>query len=66
MWLHKGGEFLSKKIGRPTNNPKNSVLRLRIDNETLSKLEYCAKILNSNKSETVRKGIEKMYDELKK
>lgn len=57
---------MNKKLGRPTDSPKDTVLRLRIDKETLSKLEYCTKVLNSNKSETVRKGIEKMYDELKK
>lgn len=55
-----------KKIGRPTNNPKNEELKVRISQEEKDKLEYCMKNTNKNKSEIVREGIDKVYKELKK
>lgn len=56
----------SKKIGRPTNNPKNDELKIRISEEDKEKLEYCVSKTNKNKSEIVREGIDKVYNELKK
>lgn len=53
-------------MGRPTNNPKNEELKIRISQEDKEKLEYCIKHSNKNKSEIVRLGIEKVYAELKK
>lgn len=56
----------SKKMGRPTNNPKNEELKVRISSQDKEKLEYCIKYSKKNKSEVVREGIEKVYNELKK
>lgn len=56
----------NKKMGRPTNNPKNEELKVRISKEDKEKLEYCVSKGNKNKSEIVREGIEKVYNELKK
>lgn len=53
-------------MGRPTNNPKNEELKVRISQEEKDKLEYCMKNTNKNKSEIVREGIDKVYKELKK
>ena len=36
----------NKKMGRPTTNPKNEELKVRISKEDKEKLEYC--INNSN------------------
>lgn len=55
-----------KRMGRPTNNPKNEELKVRISQEEKDKLEYCMKNTNKNKSEIVREGIDKVYKELKK
>lgn len=44
-----------------TDNPKDIMLRTRIDKETYEKLEETAKILNVKKSEVVRRGIESEY-----
>lgn len=52
------------KLGRPTNNPKNSMLRVRVDTETLNKLDKCVELLHSNRSVVIRKGIDKMFDDL--
>lgn len=42
-------------------NPKDIMLRTRIDKETYEKLEETAKELNVKKSEIVRRGIESEY-----
>lgn len=56
----------NKKMGRPTTNPKNVELKVRISQEDKEKLEYCTKNSDKNKSEIVREGIEKVYSEIKK
>lgn len=53
-------------MGRPTTNPKNEELKIRISKEDKEKLEYCIKNSNKNKSEIVREGIDKVYKEIKK
>ncbi|SKC76705.1 CopG family transcriptional regulator [Maledivibacter halophilus] len=56
----------NKKIGRPTNAPKNKTIKFRIDDETDKKLRYCSDELNISKSEVLRKGVHKVYDDLDK
>lgn len=54
-------------MGRPKlENSKSIRLQFRFDNETLEKLDTCVKSQNSNRSEIVRQGINKVYDEIKK
>ena len=55
-----------KKMGRPTDSPKTFMLRVKMDKETLEKLDECCKIVNLNRSEFVRKNIQEKYDDLKK
>lgn len=56
----------NKKMGRPTNEPKNIELKVRISEIDNEKLKYCIKSTDKNKSEIVREGIDKVYSELKK
>lgn len=56
----------NKKLGRPTNNPKNFMLRVKMDKDTLDKLDECCNIKKKNRSEFVRESIQEKYDELKK
>jgi len=56
----------AKKIGRPTDSRKDTEIRVRANPETMRKLDECSKKMSSNRSEIVRKGIDKMYDELTK
>lgn len=51
-------------IGRPTDSKKDVVIRARIDEKTNQKLEKCIEIMKSSKSEIIREGILKIYDEL--
>ena len=64
----KGGECISehKKLGRPTDHPKTTMFRVRLDDETIQKLEESAQLLESTKSDVVRKGIDLVYQSLKK
>ncbi|MGE6664469.1 CopG family transcriptional regulator [Paenibacillus xylanexedens] len=57
----------SKKMGRPlSDNPKSELIRVRADQAILSKLDACTEKLNTTRSDVIRKGIEKIYDELRK
>ncbi|WP_221400517.1 hypothetical protein [Clostridium perfringens] len=51
-----------KKMGRPTQNPKNDRITVRLDDETKQILEsYCEKE-NVDKAEGVRRGIKCLKD----
>ncbi|SKC65831.1 ribbon-helix-helix domain-containing protein [Maledivibacter halophilus] len=53
-----------KKIGRPTDNPKNISVRIRMDKTTVKKLDKCCEVEKLNRSEMIRKSIHKFYDGL--
>ena len=56
-----------KKIGRPpSDNPKSETIRIRVDSDTVKKLDECSLALDTNRSKIVRKGIDKIHDDLKK
>ena len=55
-----------KKVGRPTDSPKDIVLKVRIDQVTSDRLETCCGKLAVSKAEIVRRGVKKMYDDLEK
>lgn len=50
---------------RPTDAIKDSVIKVRIDEQTKRMLEHCVKISSMSKSDVVRQGIENVYNELK-
>lgn len=55
------------KKGRPeSENPKDYMLRVRMDKETLEQLDECCKAKSISRSEVVRKGIKDQYGKLKK
>ena len=56
----------NKKMGRPTDSPKTFMLRVKMDKDTLGKLDECCNIKQMNRSEFVRKSIHEKYDDLKK
>ncbi len=56
----------TKKLGRPTDNPKDTVLKVYFDKDTAAKLEECIKALEVSKSEVVRRGIHRVHDDLQK
>ncbi len=44
------------------DNPKDFMLRTRIDKETLEKLDYLVEKEKSDRSKVIRKGIEIQYE----
>lgn len=51
-----------KKMGRPTDNPKPNRITIRIDNETLNSLDGYCKKKSIERSEGVRRAIQKLDD----
>ena len=56
----KGGEMANKKLGRPTDNPKNIRLAVRMDKDTFEILDKYCKKENISKMEGIRRGIRKL------
>lgn len=54
-----------KKGTKLTDNPKDYMLRVRIDEKTLGKLNSIAENLKVSRSEVVRIGIEEQYKRIK-
>ncbi len=54
-----------KKLGRPTDKPKTHSVRIRMDEETVSKLDVIRAKENLNRSEMIRKSIHKYHDDQK-
>lgn len=54
------------KGSKLTDKPKDTMLRVRIDKETVEKLEFVSENLGISKSEVVRKGIDEQYKKCKK
>lgn len=57
--------MVNKKIGRPTDNPKSSSIHIRIDNESMDILDKYSIQENITKTEGVRRGIQKLKEDLK-
>lgn len=57
-----------KKMGRPPSfdKPMKDRIFVLVNDETKDKLEQCKNALGMTTSDVVRKGIDKMYDDLKK
>lgn len=58
LGIHKGTKL--------TDTPKDRTLKVRFDLETENKLNVICDKTNRTKSQVVRDGIEKQYNELKK
>lgn len=48
------------------DNPKGTQISVRLDDETLSKLDACADANKETRAQTLRRGIEKLFSELNK
>ena len=54
-------------MGRPlSENPKDFMLRVRLDQETLKQLDECCKAQQLSRSEIVRNGIKEQHGRIKK
>ena len=56
-----------KKMGRPkSENQLKDRIFVMVSKETQQQLKECMNILGTTKSDVVRKGIKRIYDDLKK
>lgn len=63
-----GGDCLKerKKPGPHPEKPLEHDLKVRVNNETLAKVEFCMKELNMTRSEVLRQGVDTLYERLQK
>ena len=54
------------KMGRPTDNPKDKTLFVRLDSESSEVLETYCEQKQVTKAEAARRGIKKLKDDPKK
>lgn len=52
--------------GRPTDNPKKGRFEIRTSQEEKEMLDYCCEITGKKRTDIIRLGIRKVYEELKK
>ena len=62
----RGGENMVAKLGRPTNNPKNAPIHVRLDNECTKILEEYCQQENTSRAEAIRRGIVKLKNDIEK
>lgn len=53
------------KMGRPTTNPRNKRLSLRLSEKELEMLNTCAEKTGKNKIDIIIEGIENIYKKYK-
>lgn len=53
-----------KKMGRPTDDPKILSTRIRLSDKDVEKLDFCVMKTKLTKSDIIRIGIDKVYQEL--
>lgn len=58
---------MNPRTGRPPSvDPKSHQTRIRMSDEDLEKLEYCARETGKPKAEIIREGIDRIYQEIKR
>ena len=58
---------MSPKLGQKlTDKPKDTVVKVRMDRETVEKLDTIVSEHNSDRSKVIRRGIEIQYENRKK
>ena len=58
--------MVANKGSPVSENPKDYILRVRMDEQTLQQLDECCEAENLSRSEVVRKGIQEQHSKLKK
>ena len=53
------------RMGRPTNNPKKSEIKVRAIKEDREKLLYCCEKTGMTQYKVVMKGSDKIYNEIR-
>ena len=57
---------MSPRTGRPTSNPKGKSIHVRLDQRCEEILEKYMQQENTTQAESIRRGIEKLEEDIKK
>lgn len=58
---------MAQKLGRPLkDNTKNVNIGFRLSQETANKLRECSELMNTSRTAIIEKGIELVYQSIKK
>lgn len=58
---------MTPRTGRPPKeDPKRQTLHVRMNQQELDRLEWCCKMTGKARTEIIREGIDKVYQELQK
>lgn len=57
---------MSPRMGRPTDNPKSEVIKIRATKKDREKLLFCCSVTGKTQYEIVMEGIEEVYQKTKK
>lgn len=55
---------MPKRIGRPTNSPKENYTGIRLSDAELEKLQFCMERTGMTKTGVIRAGIELVYSQI--
>lgn len=55
---------IKKKPGRHPEFPMDTMIRVRMNQIVLHELDTCAKAWNTTRSDVIRRGIHRLYDDL--
>lgn len=53
-------------MGRPTDDLKNHELKIRMSDSYMEKLAFCQEKTGMTRADIIRKGIDEVYEQLKK
>ena len=56
---------IEKKLGRPTNAPKNHRESFRLSEDDMANIAFCMEQLHLSKTDVIRVGINELYNKLK-
>lgn len=65
MYKDKKEVRMSPRTGRPTENPKHDVIKIRATKEDRKKLLLCCEKTGMTQYEVVMRGIDKVYNEIR-
>lgn len=55
---------MTKKMGRPTNDPKENYTGIRLSDEEIRKIKFCMERTGMSKTGVLRAGIELVYEQM--
>ena len=55
---------MEKKMGRPTNDPKENYTGIRLSDEEIKKIKFCMERTGMSKTGVLRVGLELVYEQI--